>query len=180
MPKYCSDEEFIAAWRRLGSAKKVATALKIAHRSVFIRRRDIETRYGIVLKYTGTNGVSKTKVSKQASIGRKAEQLAATRARVYERDIQLDCTNGVVMIASDCHYWPGIVSEAHKAFCKLAKQLSPHTVILNGDILDGARISRHDRSLWRKLPTVKEEIHSVQDRCAEIERASGKAAWYGP
>ena len=175
MRKYNSDEEFIAAWQRLGSAKKVAEALKIAKRSVFMRRRDIEARYGIVLKYTGTNGVSKTKVSEQSKAGRKADQLAETRARIYERDIQLECANGVVMIASDCHYWPGMVSEAHKAFCRLAKQLKPHTVILNGDILDGARISRHDRSLWQKLPTVKDEVHAVQDRCAEIERASGKA-----
>jgi hypothetical protein len=29
--------------------------------------------------------------------------------------------------------------------------------------------------MWQKLPTVKEEIHAVQDRCAEIERAAGKA-----
>lgn len=172
MPKYNTDEEFISAWQRLGSAKKVATALKIAHRAVFTRRRDIEARYGIVLKYTGTNGISKKKVSQQSAAGRKADQLAETRARVYKRDIPIKVTDGVMMIASDCHYWPGVVTEAHQAFCRLAKKLKPQIVILNGDILDGARISRHSRIMWEKQPELKDEIHAVQDRCAEIERAA--------
>jgi hypothetical protein len=89
--------------------------------------------------------------------------------------MMLEITDGTVMIASDCHYWPGIVTEAHKAFCRLAKELKPKIVILNGDVLDGARISRHSRIMWEKQPELKDEIHSVQDRCAEIERAAGRA-----
>jgi hypothetical protein len=67
------------------------------------------------------------------------------------------------------------VTKAHEAFCKLAKQLSPKIVILNGDILDGARISRHARIMWEKQPDLKDEIAAVQDRCAEIERAASGA-----
>jgi len=173
MPIICTDEEFIAAWQRLGSASKVAKHFGMSARPVFERRRTLESRYGIVLK---SKVASTAPDSPTVKSGEKHNKLAETRARIYERDIQIECANGVVMIASDCHYWPGMVSEAHKAFCKLAKQLSPKIVILNGDILDGARISRHDRSMWQKLPTVKDEVHAVQDRCAEIERASGKAA----
>lgn len=174
MPRSYTDDEFIAAWQRLGSAEELSKALNLDKRSAFSRRRALEARYGIVLESKAKrkkpeNGSHKTKTAI------KQDKLAETRVRVYERDIQINCTNGVILIASDCHYWPGIVSDAHKAFCRLAKQLSPQFVILNGDIMDGARISRHDRSLWQKLPTVKEELHAVQDRCAEIERASGKA-----
>ncbi len=146
--KHSKDEDFIAAWNRLGSASKVAKHFNMGIRPVYERRRTMETRYGISLKAKRKPNSDSIKTK----AGKKQDELAATRARIYERDIQLECTNGVVMIASDCHYWPGMVSDAHKAFCKLAKQLSPHTVILNGDILDGARISRHDRSLWQKLP----------------------------
>jgi hypothetical protein len=81
----------------------------------------------------------------------------------------------VVLVASDCHYWPGIVTVAHEAFCRLAKALKPAMIVLNGDILDGARISRHPRIMWEQQPQLKDEIHAVQDRCAEIERAAGKA-----
>jgi hypothetical protein len=78
-------------------------------------------------------------------------------------------------VASDCHYWPGIVTVAHEAFCRLAKALNPAMVVLNGDILDGARISRHPRIMWEQQPQLRDEIHTVQDRCAEIERAAGSA-----
>jgi len=172
MPKFASDDEFIAAWQRLGSARKVSDALKINVRSVFLRRRDLEARYGIALKSTGMNGVSRAKVSKQSAAGRKADELAETRSKIYERDMPLKCSNGIVMIASDCHYWPGVVSDAHQAFCRLTKALKPDVVILNGDVLDGARISRHARIMWEKQPDLKDEIHAVQDRCAEIERAA--------
>jgi hypothetical protein len=108
-------------------------------------------------------------------IGDRLNELAKIRQEKYETEMSDTVTDGVVLIASDCHYWPGIVTKAHQAFCKLAKQLSPKMVILNGDILDGARISRHARIMWEKQPQMKDEIAAVQDRCAEIERAAGKA-----
>jgi hypothetical protein len=172
MPKFCTDEEFIQAWHRLKSAKKVADHFGMGVRPVYSRRRTLEARHNISLQAdsepTAPNSI-------KTIVGKKIEELAETRVRIYERDIPIECTDGVVMVASDCHYWPGIVTDAHQAFCRLARALKPQCVILNGDILDGARISRHDRSMWQKLPTVKEEIHAVQDRCAEIERAAGKA-----
>jgi hypothetical protein len=163
MPKAVNDDEFIEIWQRLKSPAKVARAMGVDPRSVHSRRRDVEARYGIALKTKNPKG------------NPAASQLAEERARKYERDMMLEITDGTVMIASDCHYWPGIVTEAHKAFCRLAKELKPKMVILNGDVLDGARISRHSRIMWEKQPDLKDEIHSVQDRCAEIERAAGRA-----
>lgn len=170
--QFASDEEFIAVWHRLKSPIKVAKHFGMGIRPVYDRRRTLEMRYNIVLR---SERSLKSSASPTNQIAKKQEELAETRAKVYERDIPLEFTNGVVMVASDCHYWPGIVTNAHQAFCRLAKALKPDYVILNGDILDGARISRHDRSVWQKLPTVKEEIHAVQDRCAEIERAAPNA-----
>jgi hypothetical protein len=135
------------------------------------RRRNLEAKYGIVLPAVNKNNSQSEKTLK----GNRASKTAEDRARRYESEMLDTLQDGVVMIASDAHYWPGIVSLAHEAFCRLAKQLSPQIIVLNGDILDGARISRHARIMWEKQPELKEEIHAVQDRCAEIERAAGKA-----
>ena len=167
MRKKISDETFIETWQRLKSAQKVARFFDIDLRSIYSRRRSIEAKYGIALpsdrKVVG-NGF-------QSEAGRKANELAVERAKKYVPEMHHEISDGVVMIASDCHYWPGVVTVAHQAFCKLGKKLKPKMVILNGDILDGARISRHARIMWEKQPELKDEIHAVQDRCAEIERA---------
>ena len=172
MPKRFTDEEFIDAWMRYGSPRKVADALSLPVRSVHQRRRSLEARHGIALPSkvppTCTTGI-------KAEAGQAANRLAEQRARRYESEMHLELHDGVVMVASDCHYWPGVVTPAHEAFCKLAKALKPDIVVLNGDILDGARISRHSRIMWEKQPELKDELHAVQDRCAEIERAASKA-----
>ena len=173
MPKRVSDDEFIEAWNRLESPSAVAKYFKTAVRAAASRRRNLELKYGISLQ---SKIPATSKTSKKTMAGNAVNKLAEERARRYETEMAVAIKNGVVLIASDCHYWPQIVTPAHEAFCKLAKSLSPSVVILNGDILDGARISRHPRAMWEKQPELKEEIHAVQDRCAEIERASGKAA----
>jgi len=177
--KSCTEEEFVKAWERFNSPKEVADFLQINVRNVYARRRRLERTMAVKMP-TARNPNARNKEafanSPKGKAGVALDKLADIRTKRYEKDIPFEIKDGVVLIASDCHYWPGIVSEAHKALCKLAKALSPKLVILNGDILDGARISRHERAMWQKTPTLKEEIHAVQDRCAEVERASGKAA----
>jgi len=172
MPRYSEDSEFVEAWRRFNKASLVAKHFKMDVRSVYERRRIVEQRYGISLM---SNQKSVPSSSIKNKIGNRLNELAKIRQEKYETEMSDTVTDGVVLIASDCHYWPGIVTKAHQAFCKLAKQLSPKMVVLNGDILDGARISRHARIMWEKQPLMKDEIAAVQDRCAEIERAAGKA-----
>lgn len=165
-----TDEEFIDTWRRLQRPTKVADALGMSSRGVFERRRSIEAKHGVALpSLVRKNGGSKN------AAARSADLLAAKRAEKYEGEMHDTLKDGVVLVASDCHYWPGIVTEAHQAFCRLAKSLKPAMVVLNGDILDGARISRHPRIMWEQQPQLRDEIHAVQDRCAEIERAAGSA-----
>ena len=165
-----TDEEFIAAWRRFQRPSKVADALGMRTRGVFERRRSIEAKLGIALP-----SLIKHKGGNRNDAARRADTIAATRAEKYEGEMHDTITDGVVLVASDCHYWPGVVTEAHQAFVRLAKSLKPALVVLNGDILDGARISKHPRIMWEQQPQLKDEIHAVQDRCAEIERAAGKA-----
>lgn len=84
-------------------------------------------------------------------------------------------TDGVVIIGSDAHYWPGAVSTAHRAFIKIIKDLQPSIVIMNGDVLDGAGISRHPPIGWEKKPELIDEIEECQVRLEDICLAAPKA-----
>lgn len=57
--------------------------------------------------------------------------------------LHLDVMDGVVLVGSDAHYWPGVISTAHRAFVRACELLKPVAVVMNGDMLDGASISRH-------------------------------------
>ena len=172
MPRYTDDQEFIEAWKRFKKASLVAKHLKMDVRSVYDRRRSLEKRHNISLE---SSAINPALISPKTIVGNKLNELAKLRQDKYESEMVDAVTDGVILIASDCHYWPGIVTKAHQAFCKLAKELKPKMVVLNGDIMDGARISRHARIMWEKQPQMKDEIAAVQDRCAEIERAASGA-----
>ena len=79
---------------------------------------------------------------------------------------------GYILIGSDAHYHPGVITTAHKAFVKFCRDLKPSMVILNGDIFDGAAISRHPRTMWEDRPSVMQELKAVQERLEEIEKAA--------
>lgn len=172
MPKYLDDSEFIESWKRFKSASLIAKHFKMDVRSVYDRRRTVERKYNISLD---SKTKSRPTKSRKTVVGNNLNALAKIRQDKYESEMVDAVTDGVILIASDCHYWPGIVTKAHQAFCKIAKELKPKMVVLNGDILDGARISRHARIMWEKQPDLKDEIAAVQDRCAEIERAASGA-----
>lgn len=154
----CSDEEFIRVWRAQKSSPRVASVLGTNSSNVVRRRRAIERRYGITLEtedaYNRSSFQSKPSCESRQNV---------------------DILNGTVLIGSDAHYWPGEPTVAHEAFVRLCRKLKPIGVILNGDIFDGARISRHERIGWEVLPGVMDELKAVKTRLGEIERAAPKA-----
>jgi hypothetical protein len=151
-----TESEFIEAWKTFGSAVAVADHLGIDVRNVHKRRRSIEVRNGIQLV-----GVAKN--SPDAKIVYPANGVRATT----------EIDSGVVLVASDCHYWPDVISTAHRAFVKLVKELKPKIVVINGDAFDGASISRHPAGgTWQSLPSVKQELEACQDRLEEIQKAA--------
>jgi hypothetical protein len=83
--------------------------------------------------------------------------------------------NGVVIISSDEHYWPGHVSTAHRALLAAIRGLKPSMYVSNGDSFDGAAAGRHGRIMWEAKPSVKQELEAVTDRKAEIVEAAGGA-----
>jgi predicted phosphodiesterase len=159
-----SDEEFIRLFQEHGSPKKVADILGIAEKSVYSRRDRVMRATGISLD---------SFAAKQTSIG---------KATIRRNEIHFEVCGQTILVASDCHYWPGESTVAHKAFIKLCKQMKPAAIVLNGDVFDGARVSRHDPLYRNETPTVKQELEVCQDRLGEIEKAShnSKLFWlYG-
>lgn len=159
MPKpLCSDEDFIALWKKHGSASLVADHLNMDVRGIHTRRRSIERRHGIVL----------------AGIDHRSPDFQVTfPANGVRTNVVLE--DGIIIVGSDAHFWPGIISTAHRAFVIAVKELQPKIVVMNGDAFDGASISRHPRNGWEQRPTVKQELEAARDRLGEVEAVAGNA-----
>lgn len=146
--------EFIALFETVGPIE-ISKRTGVALRSVFYRRRSIEARLGRIL-------ISPNDPHKQIMTD-------------HAGRLNLAVENGIVLIGSDCHYWNLEPPTAHRAFVKFCKDLKPEIVILNGDVLDGATISRHPPINWEERPSLIQEIEACQERLGEIEKAAGKA-----
>lgn len=160
-----TDEEIISTWKAVQSPQKVSELLELNIRTVYNRGNAIEEKYGIKLP-----------VAAKQSQFRTTSELDPDRNAVARETIK----TGIVMVASDAHYWPGEPSTAHRAFVHFCQKLKPQIVVMNGDAFDGASISRHPSIGWEQKPNVQQEIEAVQDRLQEIEKASKGAKFYWP
>lgn len=159
-----SDDEFIGAWKRIGSPALVAKHLNMDIRQVYRRRTAIEEKHGFILDTVTQGGGGRPK---------------AHVTRVGHR-ITFDIADGVVVIFGDAHYWPGDRSIAHQALLHVIKELKPDVIVCNGDAFDGARISRHPVTSWAKMPEVADELAYCQEMLGEIASAakdSAKLVW---
>lgn len=97
------------------------------------------------------------------------------RAFAYRARLNETIKDGYLIVFSDAHWWPGTVPVAHEALLKICKALRPKLIIGNGDLFDGARVSRHEPMGWQQLPTVVQELDCVKQRLYEIKRAAPAA-----
>ena len=158
MTARCTDEEFMALWERNPSATAMAKILGVDSRNIQQRRKRIEQRHGVIL----------------ASPDKRSPTFKVTIPQNGVR-VGVEVQDGVIVVGSDAHYWPGIISTAHRAFVKIIEELKPQMVVMNGDAFDGAKISRHPVSGFEARPSVKQELEAVTDRLAEIENVAGAA-----
>jgi len=153
-----SDDDFIAAWQRAGgSPTKVAQILGMSLRGVFMRRNKM-VKDGVYLPSQFTPGGK--------------PRLETDIARAYPRERRAEIDDGHIIVFSDAHFWPQSQTVANLALIELIKELKPKRVVANGDIFDGARISRHAPLGWAELPTVKEELEICQERMHEVLMAA--------
>jgi len=149
---------FLQEFTSLGAAG-VAKKYGIAERNVYARRRKLEDMLGVQLTPPAKGGHVQ-----------QLDQHPATR--------QLHIRNGIVLVGSDAHFWPGIHSAAFRAFVQFCQKLNPVAVVMNGDAYDGARVSRWPDGSWSDMgakPTVLQELEATQAALSEIKKASPKA-----
>ena len=165
-----TDNDLINAWQKTPSATAIAKQYGMNSRAV---SRRLEK-----LRDTGLKLNSPVPRSPYFDVGMRvglSETIAHARAR-----INVKIGTGVILVCSDAHYWPDEITTAHRAFVKFAAQIQPDIIVMNGDIFDGASISRWPRIGWDKTPTVKEELDACVARLGEIEKASPKSKKYWP
>ena len=148
-------EEIIRDLPILG-ASGVAKKYGVTERKIYDRKKSIEKQLGIVLTPPTRGG--------------HVQQLDQHPAA-----IQLGIQDGHVLVGSDAHYWPGIVSTAHNAFLEFCREFKPKAVVANGDEADFPSISRHAPIAWEKRPKVIEEIDNLKAMLSEIEKVSPTA-----
>jgi hypothetical protein len=148
------DDEFVSLFEAYGPTG-TAAHLKINVRSVHSRRRHIESKLGRVLVLPG--------------------RILAEKGHAGSARHHLSIKNGVVIIGSDAHYWPGIITTAHAGLIRFCEDMKPAAIIMNGDVVDGAKLSRHPPIGWEYRPEFADELEAVGERLAEIEAAAPRA-----
>lgn len=140
-----AEDSFIELFKALGP-KGTSRAIGCSIRAVHFRREAIEARRKIKLESPiGQGGVDK---------------IAPGRGK---HRIEWTVKDGIVLVGGDAHIWPGKQPPAMRAFVKFAKDMAPTGIVLNGDIFDGASISRHSRIMWEQSPTVQQELEAAHD-----------------
>ena len=149
----CTDEEFIEDFTKTG-ATRLAKKLGLTERNVYERRRSLEIRYNISIP----------------------APLKGDAVRpLHPGRVNLTIQNGHVLVGSDFHIWPGEESTCLRAFKKFIEDIRPDAVILNGDVMDFPRISRHPQN-WEKAPDPLEEIEAAQDHLSDIVKKCKRGA----
>ena len=155
--KTISDLKFMQTWDRLKSASLVSEELGLSLRNTFKRRRAIEREHDLSLKSLDSRSPTFIK-----------------REHMQRADCEME--NGVIMVGSDVHIWPGEESVAQAAFRKVIKQIKPQIIVLNGDVFDGAQVSRWPKSGYgTRTPTVKQELDACRDYLDSLVKVSGGA-----
>lgn len=128
----------------------------VSERNIYARRRRLEGLEGVVVKAPTRGG--------------HVQQLDQHQAAVH-----IGIQDGHILIGSDSHYWPGIVTTAHRAFLEFAREFKPKIIIKNGDEADFPQISRHAPIGWEERPKLSVEIDNLKDMLSEIEKVSPKS-----
>ena len=149
-----SDQEFIELWKTHESASALAKAVGMDLRNIIRRKNNLEARYGTQLK---------SKHSSQQTV----------KDNPVRKELGIE--NGIVLVFSDAHFWPSIHTTAYKGLLWAIKEFQPKAVIANGDIFDGASISRFPRIGWDSTPSVIQELKACELAMGEIEEAAKKA-----
>lgn len=169
MPLKITDEQILEQWKKTPSAAACAKALGYSGaRAIYQRLESLRNRGHRIHSPVPHSPYFDPKVTVSVS-----ETIKHCEARIVS-----NFDTGIAIVGSDAHYWPGVVTTAHRALVYLCREFNPAVVIMNGDIFDGATISRFPRIGWDKRPSVIQELNACKERLTEIEDAAPKAKKY--
>jgi metallophosphoesterase superfamily enzyme len=154
-----TDQQIISAIENSASMNAASLSLGMNLSGLNKRRRRIEQREKIEIRAP--------RATKQF------EHLQIAHIHPTKKDLGI--LNGTVIVFSDAHFWPGVYTTAFKGLLWAIKELKPKAVIANGDIFDGAGISRHPRIGWAKAPSVMDELKACTISMGYIEEAAKEA-----
>ena len=137
----CSAEDFVALYNTFGPTE-TALRLNCSERAVYRRKSKLSKTHQLILPQH----------SRKPWPGRTS----------------LELLNGTVLVGSDFHIWPGDPSTCLRAFKKFITDLKPDVIVLNGDVMDFPRISKHPQRNWETAPEPAQEIEAVQDHLSDI------------
>lgn len=150
-------EQVISAYNQLQSAKAVAEHLGITTQSLHGWRMRLEKQGKFLPQWDERKGLVRANIDEGRAV------------------YKLTVPDGQVLIGSDIHIWPGRRTTMQRAFVEFAKRMKPAAVIVNGDVFDGASISRHPSIGWEAKPSVRQELEAVADWLGDLTIAAGKA-----
>jgi hypothetical protein len=98
-----TEAQFQAAWLASGcSPSAMAAATGMAERSIYDRRA----------RMAGNGNVLHTSPVTETGLGTPVRRWTPLMAQPAQR-MNVELADGVVIVFSDAHYWPGLVSVAH-------------------------------------------------------------------
>jgi predicted phosphodiesterase len=136
-----------------------------------------------ILGYCSISAVSnrRARIEKERGITLQSPSVHSSRTaalrRKNSRRLELTLKDGVIVIGSDAHVWPGPLTTAQRGFVEIIRRLKPQAVVLNGDVFDGAKISRFPAGIWDQegRPNVRQELEACQGFVTAVEKAAGSA-----
>ncbi len=154
-----TDEEFIEELKTLG-VQGTANKYSVYHGAVSSRRVRLEAKLG--------KAISSLPLSQRG--------LGSSLTHRLEHEIK----DGQVLIGSDAHLLPGKTTAAWNWFKHFVKKIQPELLILDGDIMDLPKASRHDPIGWEEQPEVVDELNWAVAELEDLEDIAGKARLVWP
>lgn len=137
---------------------------------------DAVSRYGGITSAANALSIHPTTLGHRYRRAVAAQNAEPSTHWAYPRTRSVDLENGVVLVYSDAHYWPGNGrTVAFRGLIALAAVLRPRIIVANGDLFDGAKVTHHAPLGWSKSPGVQDELAEMIARQQEIADAAPAA-----
>ena len=142
----------------------------------------IEEAYNAILLHGNITEAARATGISATTLRRRAEKYSvngnpyAAPDWTYPERIDIELRGKTILIGGDAHFWPGQRSLIWEAFVEVANDIKPDGIILNGDMIDGTRVSRHPRLRNQSAPRVVDELKECKRQIDRLP-SSGIQVW---